>query len=203
MRAGHARHRVGVPRFARLLALLAALLLAAYGLGSRDGAARADLGWRERNVQRVARQVRVERAKAAAAVRETDRTARAVARTSARVAAAQDTLADVLADAHAALRDSAATIDTLRHALGRTVSAAHGLSLEVDTLRAAIAADARAGAAERAAHGSLIAAQAAVIAAQAKHLKALDCRVLGVRCPSRRAAFGAGALAALALAVLR
>lgn len=193
-----------VPRVkqdARLFSYLLIAALAVYALGRYEARQAADLGWHERNVAKVTAQVRVERAKLAPAMAAKDTTARAVTGASDNVDAAQDSLADVLESARLALIDSAATIETLRRELGRTASAAHGLSLQVDALQAGIILDAQAHLAERAAFTAVIAAQDAVIAAQKKQIKALDCRILGMRCPSRlqSAVGGAGAIVLLLL----
>lgn len=186
----------------RPFALALVGLLAVYALGRCDGKAAADMGWHERNVATLTTHVRAQRAELAEAIAAKDTSTRRVARRSAAVDVAQDTLADVLQRAEAAIKDSAATLNTLRRELGRTASAARGLSLRADNLQAAISLDAEKHLAERAANRAVIAAQDAVIAAQRQQLKALDCRVLGMRCPSRLQSLGIGGLLVAALVLL-
>lgn len=181
------------------------LLLAAcavYVAGRCDGRAVADLGWHERNVQKVTSHVRVQRKVLAAAIASKDSAGRVVTRASDNVDVAQDSTDRALDRAQDALDDANATNQTLRTRLGEVVAAVRFQQILTDSLQAAIVRDASAHLAERAVFISVIAAQDAVISAQAKHIKALDCRVLGVRCPSRKQTFLAG-LAIGLVAVLR
>ena len=189
-------------RNARAFAYCLCAALAVYAFGRCEGKAVTEMGWHARNVQKVTGHVRVHRKMLAHAIAAKDSARGVVIVRSRAVDVAQDSLADVLADANAALKDSAATIETLRRELGRTASAAHGVSLQVDGLQAAISLDAERHLAERAAFNAVIAAQDAVIAAQRKHIKALDCRVIGIRCPSRLQSLGMGAVLGLAVVLL-
>jgi len=113
-------------------------------------------------------------------------------------------LAHVLDSATATLADSAATVPELRLALSRTVESARALSISVliyqdsiSVLLDAHLAERSAWMAERQAHLAELAAKDAVIGA----LKATECRVLWVRCPTRTASAIGGAVLALALVV--
>lgn len=184
-------NRLGPRPFA--LAFVGAL--AVYAFGRCEGREAASDDWHARNVAKLTKQVRVERVKTAAAIAAKDGTGRMVVRRSTAVDVAQDTLADVLAEATAALADSAASLTTLRETLGRTASAAHGLSVQVDSLQAAIVRDAAAHLAERAAFQATIAAQDAVIAAQRQQIRALTPsplkRLWAVTCTATLAGTGA------------
>lgn len=180
---------------ARLFALLLAGAVAVFALGRCDGRASADLDWNARNITKLQQHVRVQRQQLATAIAESDAAGAVREEADDAVDAAQDTLADVLAEAHAALADSGATIETLRHTLGRTAAAAHGLSLKVDSLQAAVADEARKRLAERAASAATIAAQQKVIAAQATQIRRLTPsplrRLWAVTCAATFAGTGA------------
>lgn len=181
-------------------ALIAAL--AVYAFGRCDGKHAADLGWHERNVQKVTAHARAQRTQLAAAIARKDSSSRRVGLQSAALDTAQTDLRAQLDSTHDALRDETASNATLRARLGALAQHAERVDFRADSLQAAIIRDAQAHLAERAAFMATIAAQDAVIQAQRKHLKALDCRVLRLRCPSRLQAFGIGSLLALAAVLL-
>lgn len=185
---------------ARFFAYLLCAALAVYAGGRCDGRTVTEMGWHERNVQKVTAHVRVQRKALAAAIAAKDVSSRRVTVRSAALDTAQSSTEDQLLIADAAIKDSAATLHTLRTRLSEVVAAVRVQQILTDSLQAAIVRDASAHLAERAANRAVIAAQSAVISAQAKHIKALDCRVLGMRCPSRvQAALGGGGVVLLLL----
>lgn len=106
---------------------------------------------------------------------------------------------DSLAKATAVLRDSSASTVQLRDALAQAIHQADTLSFQasaylatVDTLRARYAEERRAMAVALNMADSALAHQDALIRALQKKA---ECRVLGIRCPSRRTALVAGVLA--------
>lgn len=106
---------------------------------------------------------------------------------------------DSLAKATAVLRDSSATTLQLRDALAQAIHQADTLSFQasaylavVDTLRAKHAEERRAMTVALDRADSALAHQDALIRALQKKA---ECRILGIRCPSRRAVLTAGVLA--------
>lgn len=106
---------------------------------------------------------------------------------------------DSLAKATAVLRDSSATTLQLRDALAQAIHQADTLSFQasaylatVDTLRTRYAEERRAMTVALDRADSALAHQDALIRALQKKA---ECRILGIRCPSRRAVLTAGVLA--------
>ena len=191
-----------VKQDARFFAYLLLAALAVYAFGRCDGRAVTEMDWHERNVAKVAAHVRVQRKALAQAIAAKDVTRGVIIRRSDALDHAQTATDEQLLIAEDAIKDSAATIHTLRTRLGEVVAAVRFQQILTDSLQAAIVRDASAHLAERAAFNAVIAAQDAVISAQRKHIKALDCRVLGMRCPSRLQSFGIGGIVVAVLVLL-
>lgn len=180
-----------------VLAAVALALVAGFALGTCGRSDAPDLSWHERNVATVTRTYHRTRDSIPvllAVNAKAERKRLAMRDTGVAVLARGDS---VVADLR---RDTLADSATLRQSL--TVALAQYDSLAA-AFRAYLRADAVAHTATDAVlaqYGRTVAAADSTITAQRAHLAALqarECRVLGLPCPSRRAAFVGGVIVTL------
>ena len=192
--------------------LLALGLLVALSLGGvrcaayRQGGDDARLTQLEANAYKASLAKVRARAVGDSALRIAKAEARTVTRRNARLTAQGDSLRAVLAQNEGIIADSFATVPDLRDALRESnalfrayLDSTMVLQEAVSDLVEAQQVAEWAWMGERAASDSLVAAQRAVI----DGLKARECRVLGLRCPSRRTAFASGVVLTLAAVIAK
>ena len=183
-----------------LLAAVAAALLAGFALGSCGQRTPDDLAWHERNVATVTRTYHRTRDSIPvlqAASAKAERKRLTMRDTGVAVLARGDS---VVADIRRNLSADTATVPTLRADLTLALASYDSLAA---AFRAYLRADAVAHTASDAVlaqYGRTVAAADSTITAQRAHIAALqarECRVLGLPCLSRRAAFVGGVIVTL------
>ena len=184
-----------------LLACVASALLV-YALGSCQGRDSSESSVHLDNAYRLARTVRPLREAVQVASSRTDNQRSAVGRVGEGVEVRAQLLDAQLDSARALLRDSTATMQQLRQQVAALVSTSEGFRIQVIVYRDSVNAMIRAQLEERYAHQTLAAHQDSTIRAYQAATKALDCRVLGIRCPSRLASAGLGGLGIAILVLL-
>ena len=187
------------PRVTLLACVASALLV--YALGSCQGRDSSESQVHLDNAYRLARTVRPLREAVKHAESRVDTVRTAVGRVGEGVEVKAQLLDAQLDSARATLADSTATLAELRLTVTRLVTTSEAFRIQVRIYQDSVNVLMRRQLEERYAHQSLAVAQDSTIRAYQAATKALDCRVLGIRCPSRTESAGLGALAIVILTI--